>query len=295
MKTRNIAAPLALAALLAGTAACGGTAEAGGPLHAPGTSNAANKLTITTHGMAYTIKGSPRPGHIDITFDNADGSAHEAQIVRLKDGKTIQDVLADMKKGGEQAAAADIAGDPDQAYGTPALLYGGQKTEVVSDTIQPGTYGVVCFLPGPDGMPHIAMGMAAQFTVRGKESGRTPKSDGTVELGDHGITVPDGFGSGTYTVTNTGTTPHSFSIARLDGSLDQLFGYIGGQFAQNKPIDGGPGSLVAGVATLNPGQTAYLVIDLKPGHYGYVSTVQGSGDPSDTDYARGLHGEFTIG
>jgi hypothetical protein len=141
-------------------------------------------------------------------------------------------------------------------------------------------------------MPHVAMGMAAQFTIGGQASDRTPTTRGTVRLTDHGITVPDGFGNGTYAVTNTGTTPHSFSVARLDGSLDQLFAYIGGQFAQNKPIDGGPGTLVAGVAALKPGQTAYLVVHLRQGHYGYVSTVQGQ-DPNDTDYARGLHGEFT--
>jgi uncharacterized cupredoxin-like copper-binding protein len=290
VNTRRIAAPLAAAALLATAAACG-TAQAGGAPHTPA---AANKLTITTHGMAYTVSGHPRPGHVDITFDNADEAAHEAQIVKLKDGKTIKDVLADMKSGGEEAAAADIAGDPDQQnYGTPALLYGHQRTEVVTDTMQPGTYGIVCFLPGPDGMPHVAMGMAAQFTVAGEKSDATPRTAGTVRLADDGITVPDRFGNGTYAVTNTGTTPHSFSVARLDGSLDQLFAYIGGQFAQNKPIDGGPGSLVAGVTTLAPGQTAYLVVHLRAGHYGYVSTVQGQ-DPSDTDYARGLHGEFTV-
>ena len=293
MKTRTIAAPLTAAALLALATACGGTAEAGNTQH-PAAGYQANKLTITTKDMGYTVTGHPRPGNIDITFANPDDAAHEAQIVKLKDGKTIKDVLADMKKGGEQAAAADIAGDPEQqAYGTPALLYGGQRTEVVSDRMQPGTYAVVCFLPGPDGMPHIAMGMAAQFTVAGKEIDRTPKNDGTVRLADDGITVPDGFGSGTYAVTNTGTAPHSFSLARLDGSLDALFGYVGGQFARNKPIDGGPGALVGGVSTLKPGQTAYLVIDLPAGHYGYVSTVQGE-DPSDTDYARGLHGEFTV-
>lgn len=295
MNTRRIAVPLALAALLGGATACGGTAEAGNPPHSPGASAAANKLTITTAGMSYVVKGKPSPGRIDITFDNPDDVAHEAQIVRLKDGKTIQDVLTDMKTGGEEAAGADLAGNPDEmAYGTPALLYGGQKTEVISDTMEPGTYGVVCFLPGPDGKPHIAMGMAAQFTVAGRPADRTPKSDGTVQLADDHITVPSGFGSGTYAVTNTGTTPHSFSVAQLDGSLDEMFGYVGGQFAQNKPIDGGPGALVGGVATLKPGQTAYLVIDLPAGHYGYVSTVQGQ-DPSDTDYARGLHGELTIG
>ena len=177
---------------------------------------------------------------------------------------------------------------------TESPLYGGQSTEVVSDAIDPGTYAVLCFLPGPDGMPHVAMGMAAQFTVAGDEVTAIPDPDGTVTLADDGITLPDGFGSGTYAVTNTGTTPHSFSLASLQGSLDDLFGYIGGRFAQNQPIDGGPGALVGGVAALQPGQTAYLVIDLPAGHYGFVSTVQGQ-DPSDTDYARGLHGEVTIG
>jgi uncharacterized cupredoxin-like copper-binding protein len=300
VRIRRTAATGTLALLLGTAAACGGSADAGDAGTTSGGSTgvaaaADNDLTITTQGMGYVISGSPQPGHIDITFDNPDEVAHEAQIVRLADGKTVEDLLADLQAGGEQAAAADLAGDPDSmTYGTPAMLYGGQSTEVVSDTIDPGTYAVLCFLPGPDGMPHVAMGMAAQFTVAGDEVTATPDPDGTVGLADDGITLPDGFGSGTYAVTNTGTTPHSFSLASLQGPLDALFAYVGGQFAQNQPIDGGPGALVGGVTTLAPGQTAYLVLDLPAGHYGYVSTVQGE-DPSDTDYARGLHGEVTIG
>lgn len=289
--------PLTLAALLAGATACGGAADAQDrpATHAPGPAAQSNRLTITTKDMSFVISGKPRPGHIDITFDNRDESAHEAQIVKLADGRTIKDVLADMQKGGEQAAAADLAGDPEQmTYGTPAMLTGGQETEVVSDVMQPGTYGVVCFLPGPDGMPHVAMGMAGQFTVAGDEVSRTPTTKGTVTLTDTGITLPDGFRSGTYAVTNKGTTPHNLSVARLDGSLADLFSYIGGRFAQNKPIDGGPGEIVGGVTNLKPGQTAYLTVHLTPGHYGYVSTVEGD-NPSDTDFARGLQGEFTIG
>jgi uncharacterized cupredoxin-like copper-binding protein len=295
MTARRIVAPLALASVLVGVAACGGASNAGTDDAASSSAGGSNQLTITTKGMAYEITGHPHPGNLDITFDNADDAAHEAQIVRLAKGKTVDDLLADMKEGGEQAAAADLAGDPEQmTYGSPALLYGGQKTEVVSDTIDAGNYAVLCFLPGPDGMPHVAMGMAAGFTVSGDEVTSTPHSDGTVSLADDGITVPDGFGSGTYEVTNTGTAPHTFSIASLQSTLDDLFGYISGQFAQNKPIDGGPGSLVAGVATLKPGQSAWLVLDLPAGHYGYVSTTSNDADPSDTDYAHGLHGEFTI-
>jgi uncharacterized cupredoxin-like copper-binding protein len=305
MTARRIVAPLALASVLVGATACGGSNDSGTDKAAAGSSSsssasssasagASNTLTITTTGMSYKISGRPHPGNIDITFDNTDEMAHEAQIVRLADGKTVDNLLSDMNSGGEQAAAGDLAGDPESmAFGTPALLYGGQKTEVVSDKIDAGNYAVVCFLPGPDGKPHLANGMAAGFTVSGDAMDNAPHSDGTVGVADDGITLPKGFGSGTYEVTNTGTAPHSFSVAKLDGSLDDLFNYVGGQFAQNKPIDGGPGSLVSGVATLKPGQSAWLVVDLPAGHYGYVSTVQGN-DPSDTDYARGLHGEFTV-
>jgi uncharacterized cupredoxin-like copper-binding protein len=300
MTARRIVAPLALASVLVGATACGGSSDAGtddgGSTGAAASSSSgeSNRLTITTRGMSYEISGDPHPGNIDITFDNPDDVAHEAQIVRLVDGKTADDLFSDLKSGGEEAASADLAGSPeDMTYGTPALLYGGEKTEVVSDTIEAGEYAVLCFLPGPDGMPHVAMGMIAGLTVAGDEVDSTPDADGTVSLADDGITLPDDFGSGTYAVTNTGTTPHSFSVASLDGSIDDLFSYVGGQFAQNQPIDGGPGSLVGGVATLKPGQTAWLVIDLPAGHYGYVSTVQGD-DPTDTDYSRGLHGEFTV-
>jgi hypothetical protein len=44
------------------------------------------------------------------------------------------------------------------------------------------------------------------------------------------------------------------------------------------------------VGTLQPGQTAYLTISLKPGSYGYVST-EGQG----ADFGAGLHGTFTVG
>ena len=31
--------------------------------------------------------------------------------------------------------------------------------------LEPGTYTLVCFFPGPDGAPHAANGMIAQFEV----------------------------------------------------------------------------------------------------------------------------------
>jgi hypothetical protein len=42
-------------------------------------------------------------------------------------------------------------------------------------------------------------------------------------------------------------------------------------------IDGGGGTLVGGIDALAPGQSAYLTLDLKPGHYGYISSADMTG------------------
>ena len=44
-----------------------------------------------------------------------------------------------------------------------------------------GTYGLVCFIPAPDGAPHAAHGMFKVFTVSGK-SNLKPPTDGVAEV-----------------------------------------------------------------------------------------------------------------
>jgi len=42
---------------------------------------------------------------------------------------------------------------------------GGEDTEYLNIELEPGTYALTCFIPGPDGTPHAFTGMAVEITV----------------------------------------------------------------------------------------------------------------------------------
>lgn len=253
----------------------------------------ANTLTITAsdrdNAMYFDVSGSPKAGLVSISFINKGAHAHEASYSLLKDGVTLDQVKAALQKG--EAAAQALLADPAAQINGPAILGPGGSEQVVAK-LAAGHYVVACFLPGPGGMPHVMMGMLGEFTVAADTSDAAPPQvDGTVELTDSAIKVPDSFGQGgTFAVKNTGTKPHDFSMAKLSGAaLPDYFQCVGGSFAKGTPIDSCPGTLQGGVTTVAPGATSYLTITLPAGEYSYVST-QGDG----ADFQAGLNGSFTV-
>lgn len=140
--------------------------------------------------------------------------------------------------------------------------------------------------------PHWKMGMVGELDVAGTPATEKPKSDGTITIDDKGIAMPDGFsGTGTFLVTNSGTTQHSISFARLDPgtTLATYAGSVGQAEGAGKSIDVKGGVLVGGVDALNAGQSAYVTLDLRTGHYGYISTTDAQGPALPPQ-----HGEFDV-
>ena len=82
---------------------------------------------------------------------------HEAQLIRLAEGKTAQDFLASEAPG----YTGEPAGRPLGGAGAFGVGLDGYWTV----TLEPGNYLLVCFVPGPDGTPHILQGMLEEFTV----------------------------------------------------------------------------------------------------------------------------------
>lgn len=83
---------------------------------------------------------------------------HEAQLVRLHEGATIEQFLGAMAPG--------AAGPPpgEEIGGSGALSPGLDNYWTV--TLTPGSYAIICFVPDPsDGMPHAMKGMVQTFTV----------------------------------------------------------------------------------------------------------------------------------
>lgn len=254
----------------------------------------ANAVVVTTPGMSYAVSGSLRPGVATITLRNTDTVAHAMAIGRLKPGVGLDDVRAAMAAEGSDDSMAPLLADPPDAavYGTPALVGAGEETTVTATDLPAGNYVLLCFLTDASGTPHVQMGMLGLLEVSGDPFTQRPESAGTVTLNDDGIELPAGFsGRGTYLVTNAGTAPHSLSIARLDAgvTLDAYFQHVAAAMGGGGAVDGGGGQLVGGIDDLLPGQSAYLTLDLRAGHYGYVSAVDAQGPEMPA-----LHGEFDV-
>ncbi|HJU90023.1 MAG TPA: hypothetical protein VJ672_11555 [Gemmatimonadaceae bacterium] len=97
-------------------------------------------------------------GRHRIRFTNDAAQSHEAFIVKLAPGKSVNDMIAFLEK---------MEGTPPGAPmgGITGIAKGIENT--IEMTFTPGEYGLICFIPdAKDGKPHFVHGMVHQFTVR---------------------------------------------------------------------------------------------------------------------------------
>lgn len=114
------------------------------------------EVTAVDYGFDAELEGLAAGSYaFDVT--NGGEAGHEAFIGKLAEGVTLQEVL-------------DFEGDP-FAEGLVTgevgfvLVPTPGDTRVINAELDAGTYGLVCFIPGPEGTPHAFLGMAREFTV----------------------------------------------------------------------------------------------------------------------------------
>jgi hypothetical protein len=93
-------------------------------------------------------------GRTSFVATNAGAQAHFMLLVRLADGVTLEDALKSEEGKGIEAQ-----------WSSSIVAAGGADEEALTVDLEPGTYGMACFIPDPDGTPHAMKGMARQFTV----------------------------------------------------------------------------------------------------------------------------------
>jgi hypothetical protein len=258
-----------------------------------------NTLTVKAGEYTYLLKGSPKAGWTQITFDNAGVEDHMMAMFKLKPGTTGAQMKAAILSS-DQNALQQIAapgGDP-TVYGAPGLLSAGAKTTTMTK-LAAGTYGIACFIPAPsDGKPHAAHGMYKVFKVSGKSSA-TPPTDGVtaVSIDDSGITVPSAGipAHGWLKVTNTTSVGRDATFAKYassDATFDQANAYYNEYFSTNKlPAGPAPATLDGGIGNLQKGGTGYVEADFQNGRYALVASNQ----DVDGNDPNPLHLDFTIG
>lgn len=217
-----------------------------------------SSITIEAHDYRFDVPAQVAAGAVEVTLTNAGEEPHHAQIARLNDGVTMDDVTAALAEG--EAALMPLI----TFVGGPAPVDPGGEATTVAE-LAAGGHVLLCFLPDADGVPHLAHGMVQPFEVVDTEDAAAmPETDGDITLSDFRIRLPDGFdGQGAFQVTNGGPQPHEVGFARLaDGaSAEDALGWFGA------PGGPPPFQLTGGIQALSVGEDGIAKLDLDAGEY----------------------------
>lgn len=116
------------------------------------------ELTVTMKDFLFDLPETLPAGPRIIKVVNNGPEAHELNLLRLEEGKTVEDV---------KQYLAEQDGPP------PFLPVGGMNGLSVGGTgymelnLEPGTYVAICNIPSPksEGHPHFTLGMIKEFKV----------------------------------------------------------------------------------------------------------------------------------
>jgi uncharacterized cupredoxin-like copper-binding protein len=257
---------------------------------APATPAAAPAATQLVHVKATDFKfdmpASVPAGPVNFHLMNEGKEMHHAIVVRLEDGKTLRDLAAAMKTEGPPPPWLKFVGGPNGA------VPGATASSTLMLT--PGHYAVLCLIPGTDGVPHVAKGMAQEFTVTGSASDAAlPAATDTIHLEDYGFKSarPLAAGSHSILVVNDGPQVHEMVMLKLmPGKSAEDFG----NWATTGGMKGPPPALpIGGAGLMEPGTSSLVSVDLTPGDYGYICFVPDSKD-GKPHAAHGMVSQFTV-
>lgn len=270
-----------LSVLLASVVAV--SAPTPGPSHPgkPGT-----PVTVTTSEYQFIAPAELPAGPTTFRLVNQGKLPHHVVIIRLDDGKTVADF---------EAASAHEGPPPTWAVpvGGPNAVDPGRSATATVD-LSAGSYVMVCFIPAPDGKPHMAHGMVKAFTVTGgtEKAAPLPATSETATLADYGFTfsTPLHAGAQRVTVRNVAQQMHELVLVRLapgKTGKDFLSWAEGGM--KGPP----PGSFQGGVSPIAPGVENVVDLNLQPGKYLLVCFLPDAKD-GKPHLAHGMVQELTI-
>lgn len=253
-----------------GDAASPGAAAAAATT-APASAPPDRMVHVVATDFKFDLPDSLPAGAVTLHLMNEGKEMHHAQLVRLDDGKTVADLASALKVQGPPPPWAHFVGGPNGSV--PGA------TATSSAVLVPGQYAVLCFIPGADGIPHVAKGMLRGFRVVPAATGTAlPAATDTIRMSDYDFTPgrPLAAGGHTILVQNGGPQPHELVLLRLNpGKTVRDFGV----WATSGGMKGPPPAIpVGGVAVLDPGGAATFTTDLAAGDYAFICFVPDAKD-----------------
>src|SRR5437870_8919628 len=171
-------------------------------------------ITITATDYAFGVPDTLPAGLTTFRLVNQGKELHHANLVRLGEGKTVADfqagLAAAMKNHTPPPTWMGFAGGPN------AVTLG--DTGVATQTLEPGSYVFVCWIPSLDGVPHVMKGMMRRLVVTaGAAPAAEPAADVTIKLTDYDFQLSQPLTAGRHVVRveNAGAQAHEIVIAAL--------------------------------------------------------------------------------
>ena len=280
-------------------AACGGSAEGSDGTttvdRAPVTPTAQvqtvtpTRIQLDMRDFSFTAPASVPAGWVEISATNSGQEPHHAQFVRLNEGVTMDQLTEALRQGHEAALAlVSLAG------GVGGIEPGGEQTVYLNLT--EGSYVMLCFIAGQDGVPHLAKGMITPITVTPATGPQAtaPEADITISLHDFSFQMngPIPAGEVNLRVDNQGVQPHEWIIFKLDDgqTLADMQAFLAaGEDAAGPP----PGTEAGGGQAISSGGSEIITMNLDAGTYVAVCFLP---DPeTGKSHAElGMVQEFTV-
>jgi hypothetical protein len=216
-------------------------------------------VTVTANDFAFEMPDTIASGPTVFRLINNGTELHHLQILRLLEGKTMADFAA-LPPGPTPEWIVEVGGPNSSRPG------GGQSETGLNLTM--GTYLAVCFIPSPDGKPHIAKGMVKPFMVLpGAEASAAalPTPDLTMNLTDYTFELSGPITAGKHIirVINQAEQPHEVVFARLaEGKTAQDLA-LWSEKMEGPP----PGEPIGGTVGLAQFVENYVIADFTPGEY----------------------------
>lgn len=223
------------------------------------------ELLVTTADLHFLAPDTVAAGLTRVRMKNTSTEEHHVQLIRIEEGHTFDEFRSAVMEGRFAEPWMIMVGGPNAP---PA---GGSSETIVE--LEPGLYGMICFVPGADGVAHVMKGMVRSLAVvpNNGAPAAEPAVDGTLALDEYSFAATPALPAGrsTIRVENAGAQPHEVFMARLgEGkTLDDALAWMA-NMSQPAPIE-----FVGGTTVIAPGRVNYLVLDLPPGEYILVCFV----------------------
>lgn len=255
---------------------------------APAPSGEPPVVTIVARDYAYEAPDTIAAGLTTLRLVNQGPELHHVQLFRLTGGKTYDDLMAGM----QTMKPTDPLPPWIEVLAGPNTPVPGAESTILQD-LPAGQYAIVCLIPSPDHMPHVAKGMTRPLTVveSGAPARPLPVADITVKMTDYGWEVSPAITAGKHVIRleNLAEQEHEMVIARLEPGKTPL---EVAQWAES-PVGPPPGTPLGGTSGQRKGSVVFVPIDLTPGEYALLCFIPDARD-GKPHYVHGMLKAFTV-